>query len=136
VSQPFREHGVEYERSDKVRSELYLEFLPLVNSGRVEWIDNPRIVAQLCGLERRVARSGRDTIDHGRSGHDDIANVVAGAACLAAADEGRTVISPEALAMAWQATAYGRGNRWGLQTPVGGVFGLPHSVSLSDLAGQ
>jgi hypothetical protein len=33
--QPFREHGVEYERSDKVRSELYLEFLPLVNSGRV-----------------------------------------------------------------------------------------------------
>jgi len=134
--QPFRDAGVEYEHSDKVRSELYLEFLPLVNSGRVEWIDNPRIVSQLCGLERRVARSGRDMIDHGRSGHDDIANVVAGAACLAAADEGRTVISPEALAMAWQATAYGRGNRWGLQTPVGGVFGLPHSVSLSDLAGQ
>ena len=135
--QPFREHGVEYERSDKVRSELYLEFLPLVNSGRVEWIDNPRIVAQLCGLERRVARSGRDTIDHGRTGHDDIANVVAGAACLTAADEGRTVISPEALARARQATAYGRGPmRYGRSSPSPSVYGLPFSVSLTDLSGH
>jgi len=88
-------------------------------------------------LERRVARSGRDTIDHGRTGHDDIANVVAGAACLTAADEGRTVISPEALARARQATAYGRGPmRYGRSSPSPSVYGLPFSVSLTDLSGH
>jgi hypothetical protein len=133
--QPFREHGVEYERSDKVRSELYLEFLPLVNSGRVEWVDNPRIASQLCGLERRVARSGRDMVNHGRTGHDDCANVVAGAACLAAADEGRTVIPAAALARAREATPYGRSSRYG-RSPAGGVVGLQYSVSMSDMAGQ
>jgi hypothetical protein len=46
------------------------------------------------------------------------------------------VISSEALARARQTTAYGRGNRWGLQTPVGGVIGLPHSISLTDLSRQ
>jgi hypothetical protein len=33
---------------------------------------------QLCGLERRVARSGRDSIDHAPGAHDDVANCVAG----------------------------------------------------------
>ena len=39
-----------------------------------------RSVAQICGLERRTGRSGRDSIDHAPNGHDDIANAVAGAA--------------------------------------------------------
>ena len=34
--------------------------------------------AQLAGLERRTARSGRDLIDHAPGGHDDLANAVAG----------------------------------------------------------
>jgi hypothetical protein len=42
-----------------------------------------RLTNQLCGLERRVARSGKDSIDHGPGSHDDIANSVAGAADLA-----------------------------------------------------
>jgi hypothetical protein len=33
-------------------------------------------------LERRTARSGRDSIDHGTNAHDDLINVVAGAAWL------------------------------------------------------
>ena len=53
--------------------------LPLINSGRVELLDHPRLVAQLCGLERRTAWGGRDSIDHGPGGHDDVANAVAGA---------------------------------------------------------
>jgi hypothetical protein len=36
-------------------------------------------VGQLCGLERRVSRAGKDSIDHARGGHDDLANAVAGA---------------------------------------------------------
>lgn len=38
-----------------------------------------RLLAQLFGLERRTARGGRDVIDHGPGGHDDLANAVAGA---------------------------------------------------------
>jgi hypothetical protein len=34
---------------------------------------------QLCGLERRTARGGRDSIDHAPGAHDDLANCVAGA---------------------------------------------------------
>ena len=58
--------------------------LPLINSGRVELLDHPRLVAQLCGLERRTAWGGRDSIDHGPGGHDDLANAVAGALVAAA----------------------------------------------------
>ena len=57
---------------------------PLINSGRVELLDHPRLVAQLCGLERRTAWGGRDSIDHGPGGHDDVANAVAGALVAAA----------------------------------------------------
>jgi hypothetical protein len=36
-------------------------------------------------LERRTARSGKDSIDHAPNGHDDVANAVAGVASLLAA---------------------------------------------------
>jgi hypothetical protein len=54
-----------------------------INSRRVRLIDNPRLVQQLVGLERRTARSGKDSIDHSPGGKDDIANCVAGL-CAAA----------------------------------------------------
>jgi hypothetical protein len=75
----FREHGVEYMPAEKAKSDLYAALLPLVNSRRVELLDVPRLVSQLTGLERRTAWGGRDTIDHGPGGHDDVANAVAGA---------------------------------------------------------
>ena len=56
-----------------------------MNSGRVELLDRPKLVAQLCGLERRTARRGGDSIDHGVNSHDDIANSLAGVCVLAAA---------------------------------------------------
>jgi hypothetical protein len=55
----------------------------MLNAGRVTLPKSERLVNQLCGLERRVARSGKDSIDHGRGSHDDLANSVAGAADLA-----------------------------------------------------
>jgi hypothetical protein len=58
---------------------LYLNLLPAINSGLVDLLDNDRLVAQLCALERRTARSGKDRIDHPPGGHDDLANAVAGA---------------------------------------------------------
>ena len=41
-------------------------------------IDVAKLVAQLVGLERRVGRGGRDSIDHGPGMHDDLANACAG----------------------------------------------------------
>ena len=74
----FRKRGVSYECADKVRSDLYRDMLPTLNSGRAVLLDHPRLVSQIVGLERRVARGGRESIDHAPGGHDDIANAVAG----------------------------------------------------------
>jgi hypothetical protein len=75
----FLKLGVKYRVADKTKSELYQEFLPLITSKQCELLDNPRLVNQLCSLERRTGRSGKDTIDHPPRSHDDLANCVAGA---------------------------------------------------------
>jgi hypothetical protein len=62
--------------------------LPLLNAGRAELLDDPRLKQQLLlGLERRTARGGRDSIDHAPRGRDDVINSACGALLLAA--EGR-----------------------------------------------
>ncbi|MDB5593727.1 MAG: hypothetical protein JWM36_688 [Hyphomicrobiales bacterium] len=78
VRERFSMHGIRYHQSDKTKSDIYREFLPLVNSGRVELLDSPRLMTQICSLERRTARGGRDSIDHAPGGHDDLANAAAG----------------------------------------------------------
>jgi hypothetical protein len=75
----FRKHGIGYEVSQSAKSDLYRDLLPLLNSQLVRLLDHSRLVLQLIGLERRTARSGRDSIDHASGGHDDLANCVAGA---------------------------------------------------------
>ena len=74
----FSAAGITYEPSEINRSELYLAFLPLVNSARIDLLDNQRMVSQFVGLERRTSRAGKDSVDHAPGGHDDIANSVAG----------------------------------------------------------
>lgn len=79
----FEVHGIEYRTADATKSDLYQALLPRLNSGRIELLDNPKMAAQLLGLERRTARGGKDSIDHAPGGHDDLGNVVAGVAwCL------------------------------------------------------
>jgi len=56
--------------------------LPLINSKRVELLDHVKLINQLCSLERRTARGGRDSIDHPPGGHDDLINAVAGLAAV------------------------------------------------------
>jgi hypothetical protein len=75
----FDVHGIIYEPSAKPKSELYLELLPLVNGARAELLDHPKLISQLCALERRTARSGKDSIDHAPGAHDDVVNAAAGA---------------------------------------------------------
>ncbi len=76
----FRRHGIAYKLADQTRSQLYQDMLPLLNSRRLSLLDSAVLVAQICGLERRVARGGRESIDHPPKGHDDLANAVAGLA--------------------------------------------------------
>jgi hypothetical protein len=84
-----RTHGIEYDLSEQPKSDIYRDCLPLLNSGRAELLNLPRLAAQFCGLERRTSRSGRDSIDHAPGGHDDIANVAAGALLMANAQAQR-----------------------------------------------
>jgi hypothetical protein len=80
----FRLHGIGYETSSRSKSELALAFLPMMNSATCELLDAPRLQQQLLSWERKTSRAGRDSIDHGPGGHDDIANAVSGALVLAA----------------------------------------------------
>jgi hypothetical protein len=64
------------------KSELFRDFLPLLNSVLVTLPRNDRLVSQIVSLERRVSPVGKDTITHPPNGHDDLANAVAGAASL------------------------------------------------------
>jgi hypothetical protein len=78
----FAKLSITYEQSAAPKSDLYRDLLPLINSGRIRLLDNAKLISQLVGLERRVARGGRDSIDHGPGGHDDLANAVAGVASI------------------------------------------------------
>jgi len=80
----WRRHGIRCEPSERSKSEIYRDLLPILNSGQVELLDHARLIGQLTGLERRTARGGRDSIDHSPGAHDDLANAAAGALVLAA----------------------------------------------------
>ena len=80
----FEAAGLQYEVSDRTKSEIYKELLGPMNSGKVELLDHPQMIAELLNLERRVARGGRDSIDHPAGLHDDSINAVAGAIVLVA----------------------------------------------------
>ncbi len=78
----FRKAGISYRVSEQTKSELYLAALPLMTSGRVELLEHKRLLAQLRGLERRTGSTGKDTVDHGPRGHDDLSNAAMGAITL------------------------------------------------------
>lgn len=82
VRDRFAAHGVTYEPSERSKSDIYRELLPILNSERCRLLDVPKLEAQLISLERRTTRgTGRDIIDHPqiKNAHDDLANAAAGA---------------------------------------------------------
>jgi len=78
VKEPFRKHGINYELCKRPKSDLFRDMLPLLNSGHIILPRHDRLIAQIVGLERRVSRAGRDSIDHAPGAHDDIANAIGG----------------------------------------------------------
>lgn len=136
-------HGIDYRTAEKPKSDYYLELLSFVNSGTVELLDHPRLTTELMALERRTARSGKDSVDHPPGGHDDVINAVAGVLVTAAK---RVALSVEAVGMmdeyraAWRpfpsqslveitnpfrrgSTSAGRWTSWATLWPMGVRFG-------------
>ena len=96
--EPFRKAGITYALSDRTASDIFRDALPLLNSGKVELLDHQRLQAELIALERRAARSGKDSIGHPPNGHDDVAVAACGALLLASGKGGHLIITDECLA--------------------------------------
>jgi hypothetical protein len=79
VVQAWQSTGISYVASDLPKSQIYREVLPLFTRGLVRLPDHAALLRELRLLERQVHRGGRDTVDHPRGGHDDLANAVCGA---------------------------------------------------------
>jgi hypothetical protein len=82
-------NGINYIKSSRNRSEIYLAVLPLMLSGRARLLDSPVLRHQFAGLQRKVHAGGRESVNHGNSSlaHDDASNAAAGALVLAAGRE-------------------------------------------------
>jgi hypothetical protein len=65
----FRAHDIAREPAEKPKPNLYRDML-----------NDRKLIMQLCGLERRTTRAGRDSIDHMPGAHDDVCNAGAGVA--------------------------------------------------------
>jgi len=143
ITESFAKVGIRVEQSARSKSELYTDLLPLLNSQRIALLDNPRLVSQLCSLERSTSRVGRDTIDHADGAHDDIVNSVAGAAALAIANQG-VHVSPELLQKVLAMPPRRRDTAWGVErrirtmaylnqiTPRGRKVGYPELMTSGE----
>lgn len=75
----WRANGIEWKPSEKSRSELFLAFVPMLNSGGCRLLDNEKVRAQFLALRRKVAPGGRESVEHPIGGNDDYCNAAAGA---------------------------------------------------------
>jgi len=78
VSSAFEKNGISFLPSTKPRSDLYLTLESYINTNRIQYPADKRLIRELSNLERRRGRRGRDIIDHPPRGSDDYANSVAG----------------------------------------------------------
>jgi hypothetical protein len=62
VVQSFAANGITYYHSNRDRSAIYADAVPLFTSGRARLLDNRRLVGQLAALERRTSAT-RERID-------------------------------------------------------------------------
>jgi hypothetical protein len=87
VVSAYAKRGVSYRHSERDRSKIYGDVLPLFTSGRARLLDTPksRLVVQFAGLQRETSSQGRDKIDHAPGQKDDLANATALSMVLAAA---------------------------------------------------
>ena len=87
VEGAIKDAGASYERAELPKSKLYLATVPYFQRCAVSLPNDPLLIRELRLLERRVHRSGSDSVDHpsGAGSSDDRANALAGAMHLAMA---------------------------------------------------
>jgi hypothetical protein len=100
VAEGFAQHRIRYVYSERDRSQIYVEALPLLTSGRARLVENKRLALQFASLERRTSPGGKDRIDHGLNGHDDLCNAVAGSLVEVSTQPQAMVISDAVMAAA------------------------------------
>jgi hypothetical protein len=85
VVSAFAKHGITYRHSERDRSKIYADVLPLFTSGRARLLDTEkgRLAVQYAGLQRETSSMGRDKIDHQKGGKDDLCNSASLAMVLA-----------------------------------------------------
>jgi len=117
VREQFEKRGITYKIAERPKTDFYRELLPLLNSGRVELLDVPKLLTQLASLERRTARGGRDSIDHPPGAHDDLVNAAAIALVQASG-----LCTGDDFSLREYIAAYGNGGGWD-QIKASGGFG-------------
>jgi hypothetical protein len=74
----FSAAGITYRAAELNRGEIYMEALPLFTRGVISLPNHSTLLRELRMLERHTHKSGKDTVDHGKTGHDDYSNSVCG----------------------------------------------------------
>ena len=74
----FKKNGINYEISEKSKSELYIEFQAIISMKRLLIPKNQVLKDQLLSLERTTRTGGLDKVDS--QVHEDLANATAGCA--------------------------------------------------------
>jgi hypothetical protein len=85
VRERFQAEGITYHEAEHTRSLAYLALEPLLTSGALDLLDEPTLLRELKGLERRARPGGQTVVDHRPGEHDDFANAVALAVATALA---------------------------------------------------
>lgn len=85
-------HRIALRVSELDRSALYVELLPRVLSQTVTIPNDPALLRELRGLERRRGFAGKDRVDHRPGSHDDLANALAGAVVVVGRRERKPLI--------------------------------------------
>jgi hypothetical protein len=78
ASSLFEKSGINYQRAEKSKSELYVEGEGAFNAGLVDIPNKEPLVSQLKSLVRKARSGGRDSVDMDGGAPEDEANVVAG----------------------------------------------------------
>jgi hypothetical protein len=129
----FSKAGARYVKSDRDRSAVYMDCLPLFTSGRARLLDNPKLLSQFASLERRTFSTGRERIDPG-PGHDDLCNSAAIALSLLDLKKSMHVSSETVAAVSrLQPDRFARPNRFSQRGPAPRPLG-GYTGSASNLA--
>ena len=87
VTEAFADRGIDYLPAKSPASQIYLAVEPLFNIGTVTIPDHRQLIGELRNLERRTTKSGKVSVDHPPTGHDDLANSVCGPLWLLAGED-------------------------------------------------